>query len=250
MPDPVDELRDRSGTSYVLIYPDYKYHPDENNTAEESALEAVAHKYLVRLGRLPKEFKTQFLKKHRDILEGALEGHTVTTLRTFVTPDDIQKMIDKQTMDAEVVILIFCGHGSRDGSFITSNGTPVSQSQIAKSITACGFDGTVICVFNCCHANGVDAAGVTAAGWNPCLPFRWIHLYSCGGNESQVSSHAHHVTRVFSRLVDRFDELWVEERVAGFWRGPPTLTMGSTGVAYSGIFPGPASISADVFRAL
>lgn len=241
----------RKGSCVVMVYPDYKHHPHAEDTPEQRAMESVVHRYLVRLGRLPTEFKSPFFRKHRDILEEALEGRMVVSLNSFVSSKEIHDTIAFMAPTSEVMFLIFCGHGAGDRAFVTSNGCALPQKKIGEWLVAARFTGTVICVFNCCHANGVAPTGVPSCGWSPALPFRWVHMYSCGGDESQVTSNAHHVTRVLSRLIlerpryaelqATLDEMWVHERDAGqlpeSWRGPPTL---KTGGAYDGQFPGPA----------
>lgn len=255
MQDDHDDDTTTKGTSFVFLYPRYEYFPESDaTTMKTQAAERLVHQYLVRLERLPRPLPSDMLTIHENILGNVLCSKRVVSGK--VLSADIRKYVQSESLLCDTLILNFCGHGAMNCSFITSTGKPLPQEDIVAWLIQARFSGTVICVFNMCHAERLLASTHIScnAGWNPSLPFRWIHLYSCDWDETQKVSHAHHVVRLLQRLMtekplyaslqSRSDELWVETRDVNqsfeLWRGPPNISMGAR---YSGRFSDNASLT-------
>lgn len=247
--DGCEDARDK--LCFLFVYPSYEYDPPENSTAEQQTTERFVHNYMVRLGRFPKPLPPRMCHDHCQIITDTINTNVI--LRPgFSTLQGIEKDVKSAAAHSKVLLLHLCGHGNSDGSFVASDGRPVGQHELVKWLQEAKFDGTVICVFNSCNSEacgGAPNVQSSIGGWNASLPFRWIHMYSCGGDETQVPSHALHVARLLSLLIkttppytelqEQMDRLWVtSSQPADRWRAPPTLSMGRP---YAGIFLGAAS---------
>jgi hypothetical protein len=223
---------------FLHVYPKY--------ACEDPADEAV-HGYLVKIGLVPKPLP-DMRDSHCRMIHVA-GPHEIAIQNGFLTPDGIRDAV-VDACGAEVLVIVFCGHGTGNGAFVASNGKHVRQRDVAAWLTEAGFVGTLVCVFNCCHAE--PALADEASGWHAGLPFKWTVLYTCGPQEKQKPSHADHCARLVALLASErpayrdlqaaVDRLWVETRdpkqKPRRWRGPPTVSMG---VTYRGRFLGPAT---------
>ena len=245
-----DDDMEHDNSDYVdltvlYVYPDYVHQTLEG---EDENMCRLIHKYLVHIKRVPPPFEKtttrEMLIKHIEIMNYT----SYITCTGHQTLDDIKKRVESSSCRTKVLFMMFCGHGTSTGVFLASNGEQIDPNKIALWLKGVGFKGTVICVFNCCHAE----PPMLEVGWKTLeLPFKWIHIYSCGPTEDQVPSHAAHVVRLIRSLVDKnvtyeafldhVDNAWVETRdqsqTSSKWRGPTTVSMGSC--VYSGTFMKP-----------
>lgn len=237
----------KSPLGVLYVYPSYDYAGDPKKDTPEMALERSIHNYLMKMKVLPGS-----LSKYFDVYEHikTIGLNKTSICDGFILKNDILKSVKNIALTSKVILLFFCGHGSADRKFITSNGKPLTQQEIASSLAQVNFNGTVIAVFNCCHSSGVISNDVPSASWTKDLPFKWIHIYTCSGDEVQKPAHATRVMEVMSEVIHnrdpvtkekvpvsyanlqvKIDEVWEATQDLNqnihLWRCPPEVTMGN-----------------------
>lgn len=236
---------------YIFVYPSYKYKAPDKAPALQIALEEVAHAYLARLRKVPRPLPEDMFEYHKGFLDKETRDGVIPCVG-YQDAGKVRNSIRKNAPDYKVLVLVFCGHGSKNGDFVGSDGNAISQTSIYSWLVEAKFMGTVICVFNCCHADDTDVRDDKAAeGWVKDAPFKWVHIYSSGNDEGQKPSHAHQVARTFGELVKEpplygclehtIASIWRRTREPGrelmYWRAPPTVSLGG---CYGGSFLSPA----------
>ena len=245
---------DRLPLAMLVAYPSYEWVPPPSTGDQEdrNAHERMIHEYMQRLGRLPRPLSANMCQEHLALLgEDGFDSITKLT-SSSLTRRLILREIETNAAKTNVLLLILCGHGGKSGELVLADGSCVRLSEVAQTLQAARFSGTVVCALNACHAEPpLSEATACMDGWNAGLPFRWVLMYSCG-SEMQKQSHALHFARLlgsltverpaYSELQRCAEELWVQTRDPGqspsLWRGPPTICLGSC--HYQGVFLGPA----------
>lgn len=230
---------------FLMVYPRYDYMPLDDTKPEDEKMEAIVHAMFVHAAIFPKPLDKDMLTKHRSIMGGSDDDVNCTGV---VVPGKVESCVRAVARMAKTLVIVFCGHGAENGNFVVSNGKPVKQEHVAAWLKAAGFKGTVICVFNCCHAADTEPRdNASMDGWNGDLPFKWVHIYSCGPRDTEKGSHAAHVMRTLRKLMDdkpcysvletAVSDAWKATRdpAQGWdrWRPSPFFKMGG---AYSGEF--------------
>ena len=232
----LNELYDQ----YLPIYPSYKYVESKDATKDQKRFDPMIHEYLVRKGILPKPLN--LYETHSKIIDSILPVDMINHGYMNDFPKKgVLKMIQTQACSARVMIIIFCGHGSEDGSIELNDGCLQNQD-IINCLVKSKFKGTVICIFNTCHA---EHSLLESKGWDRSLPFKWVHIYS-SSNETQIPAHALLVTQTVAKLFQEkpsyedlhscLERIWNDmyESTRGVqWRSPPTIRMGEN---YKGKF--------------
>lgn len=258
---------------YLFIYPSYDTKPAEKPevmTCEQKVSREYTHDYISDFGGIvPKPLPNVFAK-HKLRFEQRVQDaiipctlfkeakHIKATIKGLVTID----------YDYRVIFIMFCGHGADKGAFVASDGKPVYQSDVATILEKSGFEGTVICVYNCCSAEDSVRDDAPICGWTSQLPFKWVHIYSSGIGEAQMAHNSHHFAETIAEvmkirpeyedlqaeLVRKFRETWKPVfdpknkdapmismygrfTDARYWMPPPIVRAGGR---YSGRFLEPA----------
>jgi hypothetical protein len=256
---------------YLFIYPSYDTKPGKGAmTSNQKVSREYTHEYISDFGGivptpLPNVFakhKLRFEQRVQDAIIPCTQFKEAEYIKTY-----IKDMVSSK-IEYMVIFLMFCGHGADKGAFIASDGKHVYQSDVATILEKSGFEGTVICVYNCCSAEDAVRDDAPFCGWTSQLPFKWVHVYSSGIGEAQMVHNSHHfaetiaeVMKVRPEYVDLQDELVRKFREtwkpvfdpkdkdaamismygrytdARFWMPPPIVKAGGR---YSGRFLEPA----------
>ena len=248
--------------AFLPIFPSYEWVPPATASAvapteSDLAVEKAVHRYLVRMKRLPAPLQADMYKEHMRLVQGALMGLSTSQycdLHGAVSGDAVSAKLAQMAgcaPDVRVLLLLACGHGRDDGALWLSDGTTLHAHGVSRVLSDAGFTGTVIYVCNMCHAEGQLGAGgavVPPAGMGDDTPFAWVMLYSCG-SEGQKASHALHVAKLLTRLIETrpvytdlqraVDQAWTElrdpQQSVRLWRTAPTVQF-KRGVGMSGRF--------------
>lgn len=236
----------------LAVYPNYEWVPPSGNNTEQAV-----HAYLQHLGRLPRSLQAGMCTEHLKLL-GADQIDSVIRLTgsSLTRQYIVQEIETRASQQASVLLIQLCGHGDKGAELVIADGSCIALSDIAAALQAGRYKGTVVCTLNVCSAEPpASEPSEVAHGWNACLPFRWVLIYSSGPQEVENEPHATHFARLLGRLFferptyielqKRSDELWVETRDPRQslvkWCDPPTVCMGNN--LYVGRFLEPASVA-------
>lgn len=218
--------------------------PDFESERQEEQLERAIHRYLQRLGRLPRP-----LPDMRDCHLAMLPSRAnPARVKESASARGLLDKVAAEARQCQVLWIVMCGHGGHAADLVMADGSRVSLSDVADALVHAKFSGTVVVSLNACYAEPLWCNELCSKTWPAQLPFRWVLLFSCGA-EAQKPSHADHFARMLGRLASerpiyselqaRADELWVSTRhpdeKPSMWRRPPRIEMGGR---YGGALPG------------
>jgi hypothetical protein len=247
MPDESEEASGK-GVGYLFVYPSYSYEPLMRDNPLQQAIKKTVHGYLAQLRKVPRPLPHMF-DDHVKMFKP--KCGTMMSCTGYCDSQRIRDFVKHNAPSYEVLFIMFCGHGASKGAFIASDGSPVRQDAIAGWLKQANFAGTVVCVFNCCHAEDDIRDDAPAESWEKSSPFNWIHVYSSGSYETQKPKHASHVATTvaavvndppsYANLQDEIKRVFKATRArltnVAEWRACPVVSCGGH---YAGRFMQPA----------